>query len=51
MTENENELKETKRIDETKEKEVKENLQNKGLRMDKQTLQSFGPKKGRHICN
>ena len=54
MTEEENELKETKRIEESKEKEykrkereVKENLKKVGLRMDKQTLQSLGPKKGR----
>lgn len=46
MTKKENELKETKRIEETKEKEVKENLKKAGLRMDKQTLQSLGPKKG-----
>jgi len=53
MTEEENELKETKRIEESKEKEykrkereVKENLKKVGLRMDKQTLQSLGPKKG-----
>ena len=46
MTGEEIEKKETKRIDETKENQVKNYQKKVGLRMDKQTLQSFGPKKG-----